>query len=161
MRLQSFDKTLAPAFLAAWPVSSRDAGEGGGEGGLVEFDPKDYTMVLSLVFVDGCVFASLQPRGNVYLGNAEVRYHVSEGSWGRYLHPCKPLCTKHTHTHTHTCSVCVCVCACVCVCVCVYTYLHRVGKRRTRYAERSYRSRRRSPCTHTHTHTHTHTRTHI
>jgi len=39
----------------------------------VEFDPKDYTMVLSLVFVDGCVLASLQPRGKVCLGNAEVK----------------------------------------------------------------------------------------
>ena len=72
---QSFDKTLAPAFLAAWPVSSRAAGDGGGggAGGLVEFDPKDYTMVLSLVFVGGCVLASLQPRGKVCLGNAEVK----------------------------------------------------------------------------------------
>ena len=36
--------------------------------------PRDYDVVLSLVFADGCVFASVQPREKVHVGQVHVRH---------------------------------------------------------------------------------------
>ena len=91
VRLQSFDSVLGRSFLASWAAAhSRapaDQGRVGGEvaeecgeadglrsqgaqglgAGLMVLDPKGYEMVLSLVFAAGCIYASLLPRGQVYV----------------------------------------------------------------------------------------------
>ena len=90
VRLQSFDSVLGRSFLASWAAHCRaaaDEGRVGGEvaeecgeadglrsqgaqglgAGLMVLDPKGYEMVLSLVFAAGCIYASLLPRGQVYV----------------------------------------------------------------------------------------------
>ena len=41
---------------------------------VLAFHPRDYHVVLSLVFADGCVFASVQPREKVHVGQVHVRH---------------------------------------------------------------------------------------
>lgn len=70
VRLQTFPKSFAEWFMKCWTERESEAGARSTNVSMslprtkgatrVRFDPKDFDVVLSMVFADGCLFASLR-----------------------------------------------------------------------------------------------------
>ena len=66
--LATYSSSLPTTYVSSYYQKKKKALD------VLAFHPRDYDVVLSLVFADGCVFATVQPREKVHVGQVHVRH---------------------------------------------------------------------------------------